>query len=304
MIDKELYNELPESFAHRAAQLWEAYGNRIEAYSWSGVPFRTRPMEGYILRKVLPSVRFTVEWEAKGEGAVWADLEHMEEILGGSRNADVTINGKPAATEDPAGGNTRLTEFYGSRPERVTARATLVCPLVKRQNWLHTEKTMEYGPQWRLARRWNWRGVRCMLVNRWVPIPADWETDASIDYWTGYVYFGDPEAYRTEPDEEFTHWALPDKVGEPGAKLPKVTYPTKGSGPDGGGWIGWDNNFEDEGDVPEDLPEESDMTEAEAVECTEILAKGVKHLWEEHNLTPGELYNRGKDEEVANAPVS
>lgn len=303
MIDKELYDALPDNFAPRAAQLWEAYGKRIEAYSWRGQPFMERPVGGPQLHKVCPAIRFTVKWRAKGKGAVWADLERLEEILRGSANADITIDGHPAPTEDPAEGNTRLTEFYGKRPEEVEAEATLVCPLAKRQDWLHTEEMMDYGPQWRLVRRWNWRGVRCMLVNRWVPMPVDWHNEDVIDYWTGYVYFGDPALYRTEPDEEVTAYDLPDKIRDPGTPLPRVTYPQKHGppAPDESGWIGWDNNFDEETDVPEDGPEEADMTEEEAVACTEILAKGVKELWQYHNLTPADIYN---PEEEANAPVS
>jgi hypothetical protein len=181
------------------------------------------------------------------------------------------------------------------------AEATLKVPIFERSyshwtDFLHGDKRMDNGPNYGVVAKWNCTGVRCLLVKRWVSLPDEWEAGTPIKYWTGYVYLGGREADAADEDEcELLHYDLPECVGDPGAPLPRVTYPDHSTltdysgGPDPTGWIGWDNNF-DEDHVDEAGPEEVHMSEADARQVTDLLAKGVRELWEANGTKPGDVY--------------
>lgn len=307
---RPIYDDLPESVAGRIATLMEGM-SALNDLEWEQTAFETvsnPPSGDAILSNVRPTVHLALQWEAEAKSAVWNDLEAIQSELG-AYDANIRINGDPAPKEDPAGGNSRLTEFKrGGTPDAMEAEATLKVPVFtrsysQREDFLHGDLRMDNGPSYRVVDKWNNRGVRCLLVKRWVPIPDEWE-GTPIKYWTGYTYLGGhPEDYETG-DHEYSHWDLPETVGDPGAPLPRVTYPDEshgihatGGSPDGNGWIGWDNNFDGE-DAPPEGPEEVHMSEADAKEVTDLLAKGVRLLWESEGVEPEDVYEDGVEPPV------
>lgn len=304
---RPIYDNLHEKAAPRVAELVEGTSS-INDVEFAQTPWPTKrhpPDGGPLLSNVRPTVHLSITWTAEAKAAVWNDIERIQSQLG-AYDTNISVNGDPAPQADPAEGNARITEYRnGGKPDSVEAEATLKVPVFlksysKRRDWLHGDKQMQDGPNFRVTDKWNSHGVRVFLVERWVPIPTEWEADP-IRYWTGYVYLGPGE------EDEWSHYNLPDKIGEPGVSVPRVTYPdhanqhsTAGE-PDSGGWIGWDNNLE-ERDAPEDGPVEADMTEDEARQATEILAKAVREFWDSWGLTPTEVYSKEPAEDTDPEP--
>lgn len=302
---RPIYEDLPEAVAGRIATLVEGM-SALTDIEWEQTAFETLtnpPSGGATIGNVRPTVHLSLKWEAEAKSAVWNDLESMQKELG-AYDANLNINGDPAPQEDPAGGNARLTEYRnGGTPDAMEATATLKVPVFGRsysrpEDFLHGDLRMDNGPNYGVVDKWNCKGVRCLLVKRWVPIPDEWEAANPIKYWTGYVYLGGRAEDAEDGDEaEFLHYNLPERVGDPGAPLPRVTYPDRtnhtnySGGPDTNGWIGWDNNF-DEDHHNEAGPEEPHMSEREAREATDLLAKGVRELWESRGVEPGDVYDR------------
>lgn len=291
LIPQHYFDALPKGARHKVAALWESMGSRIEELEWWRSAWGANPPAGGIrasnLNEVTPSVVLTIRWHADNKKDAREDLRRIEDRLNSSSFTGFHFDGKEEPLEAD---HMELSEFTeGTYDKEGLASATLTVPYryynVTREWWRRGEdppmehaKTMARdGPQFRLVKKWNRQGVRCMLVNRWVPTPAEWEDEGVIDYWTGYVYAG----------EEFDVYGLPDKVGSGGVLIPKVTYPEdRAEETDPNGWIGWDNNI----DVGRDGPEEPEMTEEEAEEATNLLAKAVHEVWIREDVDPAEVY--------------
>lgn len=291
VIPQEYFDALPKGARHKVAALWEGMGSRIEELEWWRSAWGATPPPGGIrpsnIDEVQPSVMLTIRWHADHKKKAREDLDKIEDRLSPSTVSAFRFDGKEEELEAE---HMELTEFSeGTHDVEGLASVTLTVPYryysTTKKWWergedppiKHARDMARDGPQFRLVEKWNRQGVRCMLVERWVPTPAEWEDEGVIDYWTGYVYAG----------EEFDVVAMPEKVGSGGVLVPKVTWPedrAEESGPNG--WIGWDNNIE----TGRDGPEEPEMTEEEAVEATNLLAKAVHEVWLRDDVDPAEVY--------------
>lgn len=291
LIPQHYFDSLPKGARHKVAALWESMGSRIEDLEWTQAPWPERPTGGIspsALGEVQPSVVLTIRWHADNKKDAHDDLRKIEDRLESTQYRDFRFDGK----EEPVDAeHIDLADFSdGTFDEEGLASATLVVPYAyykeSSPKWWqrgnqppikHASNMTQDGPQFRLVEKWNRQGVRCMLVNRWVPTPAEWEDEGVIDYWTGYVYVG----------ADFDVVAMPNKVGSGGVLIPTVTYPEdRAEDPDDAGWIGWDNNIE----TGRDGPEEPEMTKEEAIEATNLLAKAVREVWVKEDVDPAEVY--------------
>lgn len=268
-------------------------GKRIVELEWYQTPYPPsaglEPPMGVetLINEVTPSAVLTIRWHADHKKDAREDLDKIESRLNPSAYVDFRFDGKEEEIEVE---HKELTEFCEEAEiGEPLASVTLTVPYryynPTREWWdkgedppmEHAQNMAQDGPQFRLVSKWNSRGVRCILVNRWVPTSPEWEDEGVIDYWTGYVYAG----------TGFDVVAMPEKVGSGGVLVPTITYPEdRPESPDNAGWIGWDNNIEQ----GRDGPEEPEMTEEEAVEATKLLAKAVHEVWVREDVDPAEVY--------------
>lgn len=284
VISQATFDTLPESVRGRVAALYERMGDRINEVETRRSAWGLNPPNGPIhvadLRHIHPSTIVTVRWQVTGKGAARKDIEAMEGTLNASKKDNIRLDG--VAEFDARDKHKPLTDFAEGGMDEGLATAEFEVS----DGWHHPagipiehfQDMTPDGPQFKVMDKWNKRGVRCLLVRRWVPTPEEWQDAGEIAYWTGYVYAG-PER---DPD------TLPSSVGT-GATVPNITYPSPNSDtPDETGWIGWDNNIEEARVVVSPT-----MEEHEAKRVTSLLGKAVAEAWQEADVDPTTLYAEG-----------
>jgi len=281
----EIYAELPERVAGRIGTFAEAYKNVLDDLTWSLKPYGDAssqpPTGGLTLGNLNPCVHLTVTWECEERSLVFEQVEEFESQLGAINRTSITLNGNPPP-EAAREGNTTLTEWGPNDPGAGKARGTLVVPIYDRdEDFRHAGEDLPCATHHEVTDKGNHRGVRYMLLHRWVHTPEDYDMDTRLEWWSGYVYLG-----RDLTRDEWTAYNLPSKVGNPGVRVPSLAYPTieyttEGTGREHGdtsGWIGWDSVGA------------GDVSHERALRKTEILAKAVRLLWEDLKVEPREAY--------------
>lgn len=288
---EEIYEGLPDSVAGRIGTFAEAYKSVLDDLTWEVKPYgdasSTAPAGGLTLGNLNPCVHLTVTWEAEERALVFEEVSEFEDQLGAINRTSITLNGNPPP-EASRDNNTTLTEWGPDDPGAGKARGTLVVPVYGQdKDFRHPGEDLEYATRHEVHRKGNHKGVRYMLLRRWVPTPEDFGLDSRLEWWSGYVYLG-----MDLTREEWTAHNLPSSVGNPGVPVPSLAYPTldyvhEGAGRERGdahGWIGWDSV-----NAPP-------MDEERALRKTHLLCHAVHELWEDLGVEPRDAYDNTSNE--------
>jgi len=287
---EEIYEALPESVAGRIGTFAEAYKSTLVDMEWSVKPYGDAssgpPAGGLTLGNLNPCVHLTVTWEAEERALVFDEAGEFEDTLGAINRTSITLNGNPPP-EAARDNNTTLTEWGPEDPGAGNARGTFVVPVYDRdKDFRHAGEQLEHATHHEVTDKGNHKGVRYMLLRRWVPTPEDFDLDTRLEWWSGYVVMGRGD------HEEWTAYNLPPTVGNPGVNVPSLAYPNREHAGDmrtrefgdTHGWIGWDS------------AKGGDLTHKRALRKTHLLCTAVRELWEDLGVEPSEVYAEASKE--------